>query len=517
MIWHSPPMLWLMPVLTGILLAISFPRAGLGYLAWVAYVPLIAFVFSAGSSARAFLGGFIAGFIALFALLMWIPDVLMRYGGLSPTLAWFAFSLLVSVLACYPAVACALTKYLTRRGGTACFLLFPSIWIVSEYAQSLSPFGGLPWILAGYSQSDYLNIIQIADITGIFGVSFIILWTGTAFVWMVTCKGNKRMAYAPMLGAVLLISACLMYGSISMRRWESVPAGFRAAMLQGNLSFDDPEPVLAEKFRDGYVRMADTLKSGETDLLVLPESPSPASFQYEDSYRRILANLAKRYSLGLIFNNIRNSETAGGSAYFNSAYFLDNNGALTGIYDKIHLVPFGEYIPLSRLFSFAQTITKDVGTFSPGKDVRVLKLGEHPVNALICFEAVFPDLVRRFVQKGSQLMVNLTNDGWYGDSAAPYQHLAIARVRAVENRRYLLRATNSGISAIIEPSGKIQASTGLLQEAIGTGHFAFIEEMTLYTRYGDVFVSLCAIILCAVWLFAEFHRAAIRNQRTMED
>ena len=147
----------------------------------------------------------------------------------------------------------------------------------------------------------------------------------------------------------------------------------------------------------------------------------------------------------------------------------------------------------------------------------MLKLGDHPVNALICFEAVFPDLARRFVQKGSQLMVNLTNDGWYGDSAAPYQHLAIARVRAVENRRYLLRATNSGISAIIEPSGRIQASTGLLQEAIGMGHFAFIEEMTLYTRYGDVFVFLCAIISCAVWIFAEFHRAVIRNRRTMED
>ena len=510
-------MLLILPVLTGILLTISFPRAGLGYLAWVAYVPLTAFVFSAGTSARAFLGGFIAGFIALFALLMWIPEVLIRYGGLSTVLAWFAFGLLVSVLACYPATACAVTKYLTRRGGAACFLLFPAVWIVLEYAQCLSPFGGLPWILAGYSQSEYLSIIQIADITGIFGVSFLILGTGTAFVWMVTCRGNKKMACAPLLGAFLLIAACLIYGRISLRHWESVPATFRAAMLQGNLSFDDPEHVLVEKFRKGYVRMADTLKPGETDLLILPESPSPVSFQYDDSYGRVLADLARRYSLGLIFNNIRNSETPDGSAYFNSAYFLDHNGALTGIYDKIHLVPFGEYIPLSRLFTFAQTITKDAGHFSPGKDVRVLKLGDHPVNALICFEAVFPDLARRFVRKGSQLMVNLTNDGWYGDSAAPYQHLAIARVRAVENRRYLLRATNSGISAIIEPGGRIQASTGLLQEAVGTGHFAFIEEMTLYTRYGDVFVFLCAIISCAVWVFGEFHRAVIRNRQNMED
>jgi apolipoprotein N-acyltransferase len=144
--------------------------------------------------------------------------------------------------------------------------------------------------------------------------------------------------------------------------------------------------------------------------------------------------------------------------------------------------------------------------------VRVFDLGGQPANALICFEAVFPDLARRFVRKGSRLMINLTNDGWYGDSAAPYQHLAIARLRAVENRRYLLRAANSGISAIIEPSGKIQMSTGLLREAVGTGRFAFIENRTLYTRYGDVFVFLCAIISCALWIFVEFHRAAMRNR-----
>ena len=149
-------------------------------------------------------------------------------------------------------------------------------------------------------------------------------------------------------------------------------------MLQGNLSFDDPEPVLAEKFRKGYVRMADTLKPGETDLLVLPESPTPVSFQYEDSYRRVLEDLARRYSLGLIFNTIRSSETADGSAYFNSAYFLDRNGTLTGIYDKIHLVPFGEYIPLSKLFTFAETITKDVGSFSPGEGCPSAEAGRSP-------------------------------------------------------------------------------------------------------------------------------------------
>ncbi len=510
-------MLFLLPVLTGLMLAGAFQRIGLGFVAWVAYVPLIAFLFRTGTSLRAFLGGFVAGYVANFALLLWIPAVLIRYGELPPVLAWIAFGLMVAVLSCYPAAACALTKYFAGRGGPAFLLLFPAVWVVFEYILGRFPFGGLPWILAGYSQSGYLGVIQIADITGIFGVSFVILFTGTSVVWMAACRENKIKAFAPFLLAMLLLSACLVYGAASLRRWGSIPANFSAAMLQGNLSFDDPEHVLGEKFRRGYVRMADTLRSGETDLLVLPESPTPASFQYEDSYRQILENLARRYPLGLVFNNIRSSDAPGGTEYFNSAYFLDGKGSLAGIYDKIHLVPFGEYIPLSGLFSFAETITKDVGSFTPGKEVRVYNLAGRPANALICFEAVFPDLARRFVRKGSQLMINLTNDGWYGDSAAPHQHLAIARLRAVENRRYLLRATNSGISAIIEPSGKIQASTGLLQEAVITGRFAFMAKRTFYTRYGDVFVFLCAIISCALWIFAGFHRAAKRDQRTMED
>ena len=510
-------MFMLLPVLTGLLIVLSFPPSGIGHVAWIAYVPLIAFVFNAGTRMRAFLGGFIAGAIWLFALLIWIPDVLIRYGGLSAALAWTAFTLLVSVLACYPAAACALTKHLARRGGTAYLLLFPAVWVVAEYAQSLSPFGGLPWILAGYSQAESAGVIQIADIAGVFGISFVILWTGTAFVWALNRRENIKRAIVPPLAAVLLVSACLAYGRASLRRWESVPAGFRVAMLQGNLSFEDPESVLEEKFRKGYVRMADTLKPGETDLLILPESPSPVSFQYEDSYRRVLETLARRYPLGLIFNNIRNSETGGDSRYFNTAYFLDRNGSLTGTYDKIHLVPFGEYIPFSALFTFVETITKDVGSFSPGDDIRVVKMGDHTANAIICFEAAFPDLARRFVRKGSQLMINLTNDGWYGDSAAPHQHLAIARLRAVENRRYLLRATNSGISAIVGPSGRIETSTVLLREAIASGRFAFIETRTLYTRYGDVLVFLCAIILCVLWILAEFHRTVVRNRLTTEE
>jgi apolipoprotein N-acyltransferase len=505
-------MLLLLPVLTGLLLAASFPKMSLGYLAWVAYIPLISYVFKAPTCLRAFWGGFIAGAVGLFALMIWIPQVLMHFGGLNGALAWLAFVLLICLLACYPAAACALIRHLMMRGGEKFFLLFPAIWILFEYAQSFSPFGGLPWLLAGYTQSDYPAIIQVADITGIYGISFVILCVSTSVVWLLFYRGKKLLAWSPFVASILLVAACLLYGKASLSRWEGIQGEFSAAMLQGNISNDDPEEVLSARFQRGYMQMADSLIRENIDLLVIPESPTPLSILNNSDYQEALKKRAGRYSLGLIFNTIRSEESGGSFHYFNSACFLDRNGALSGIYDKMHLVPFGEYIPLKKIFSFVELISKDVDSFHPGSSYQVLNVGRHPANAIICFEAVFPDLVRQFVGRGSQLIVNLTNDAWYGDSAAPYQHLAIARLRAVENRRYLLRATNSGISAIIAPSGRILSSTRLLREAIGKGRFAFLSDKTFYTRYGDVFVFLCAIISLGSWIIAGFHRTKTRSQ-----
>jgi apolipoprotein N-acyltransferase len=493
-------MLFLLPAFAGLLLVTSFPRADLGYLAWIAFIPLVDFVLRAGSVQKAFAGGLVAGFVEFFPLLIWMPPVLTRYGGLPLPLAWIAYGLLVCVLACYPAAACALAKYLVRRHGDMQVLLFPAVWVVFEYAQSLSPFGGFPWTLAGYSQSRFPGVIQIADVTGVYGISFLLVWTGVAALWLVREKGRGLRAWAPAGAAIALIAGNLIYGVVSMRNWGAMRPRYTAALLQGNISFDDPEPVLLDKFQDGYVRMADRLKPG-VDLLILPESPSPVNFESDARYRQMLEKLAGRFPFGLIFNNISDRGTGDNARYFNSAYFLDRNGSLTGVYDKIHLVPFGEYLPLEKFLPFLETISKDVSAFSPGDDYKVIRIGNHPVNAIICFEAVFPRLVRRFVRQGSQLMVNLTNDAWYGDSAAPYQHLAISRLRAVETRRYLLRAANSGISAFIGPDGTIRGSTGILQETICEGRFDFIAAESVYARYGDVFVMLCAIICCGslIW------------------
>ncbi len=505
-------MLFLLPVISGLLLFVSFPRIDQGYLAWVAFIPIAIFIDRSASVRRAFAGGFALGFVLAFASLNWMPTVLAHYGGLPSPLAWIAYALLIAVLACYPAAACGLTRSLIRWGGESYLLVFPALWVLSEYAQSFSPFGGLPWLVAAYSQSRFLPVIQISDITGVYGISFVLAWTGASAAWLTKKRGHGRSAWLPAGISIAMVVGMLVYGGASMRRWESPEPRYRVAMLQKNISYDDPHSVLVEKFGEGYARMADSLKTTGTDLLLLPESPSPVFFETDAAYRQGLATLAGSFRFGIVFNNVRIQDSGEISRYFNSAYFMDRSGKVDGVYDKIHLVPFGEYIPWKRLLSFIEVISKDVGSFEPGSSYLVARIDGHPVNAVVCFEAVFPDMVRRFVRQGSELIINLTNDGWYGDSAAPFQHLAIARFRAVENRRFLLRSTNSGISALVNPDGHIQASTGILREAICRGRFDFMTTETFYTRYGDVFVFLCAIISVGLALFSVLRGAGVHKR-----
>jgi apolipoprotein N-acyltransferase len=286
----------------------------------------------------------------------------------------------------------------------------------------------------------------------------------------------------------------VLYGAASLERLGRIEPDRTAALLQGNLAFEDPGALLAWKSREGYVELAAGLSGQPVDLGVLPESPAPLSYQGDAPYREVLRGLARRFTLGLIFNNTRFAGREESAEYYNSAYFLSAAGEEAGRYDKTHLVPFGEYVPLARLFFFAQSITKDVSAFTPGSALAPVVLGGHAIGGIICFESIFPDIARGLVRGGGELLVNLTNDAWYGATAAPRQHLAMARWRAVENRRYLLRAANSGISAVIAPSGRIESATPLFTRGVCVGRFAFLSERSLYTRRGDAFAWLCVII-----------------------
>jgi apolipoprotein N-acyltransferase len=487
--------LLLLSAASGALQFASLPLPGQGYLAWTSFVPLLLAVAGAGTLGRAAVCGLVSGMVRHFAVLIWIPPVLARFGGLSIPLAWLLFLFLIVMQSVFPTAACVLLRFGMQRSGAGFLLAFPLFWVALEYASNYIFFGGFPWLLTGYSQTEFAGIVQVADLTGVYGVSFLVAAVNAAVAHLWLNRGRARSVHAlwPFAAAAALCFAALVYGNLALRHWSRIPPDRRVAMLQANLPLDEPESSLALKFREGYQRLARSLPRA-IDLLVLPESPSPLTFQYDESYRASMLELARNFPLGMVFNNIAQSEDGPEPAYFNSAYFLDRDGRETARYDKLHLVPFGEYVPLRKLFFFAESITKDVSDFHPGSGYVTARLDGHPANAIICFEAVFPEISRRFARDGSELILNLTNDGWYGPTAAPYQHLTIARWRAVENRRYLLRAANSGISAVVDPTGRIRTSTGLLKEDICIGDFAFISGHSAYTRYGDWFSAVCAII-----------------------
>lgn len=497
----------ILPVLSGILAWASFPTMNQGYLAWAALLPLVLYMIRVKTAGRAFLGGWVVGTVQFLGLLYWVPQVLSHYGGLPVYGAWGLFTILAATLGCFPAAACALTRHCMNRGGSRFLFVFPPAWVALEYLRGLIPFGGFPWLLFGYSQIDFPSLVQIADLVGVYGVSFLIVWVNAALAWFLFGVERGWRRSAPLAVGGLLLAVCLVYGSAALNRWNQIQPQHRAALLQSNLTIDHPQEMLSRKYRQGYLEMADRLPSNGIDLLVLPESPSPLFYHQDGDYRETMKGLARRFPLGLIFNNVRFREVAGVPVYFNSAFFLDGNGKELGIYDKMHLVPFGEYIPWPKIFFFSETISKDVGNFHPGEDHLTVPLAGHPANVLICFEAIFPDLSRVFVRKGSELIINLTNDAWYGDTSAPYQHLAMTRWRAVESRRYLLRAANSGISAIIAPSGKIEMKTGLLREDTAVGGFSFLREVTFYVRYGWFFPILCVVISLLVLFRSRMRKA----------
>jgi apolipoprotein N-acyltransferase len=480
--------------LAGILTFASFPRLNQGYLAWTALVPLLLAINLAPGPGVAFASGLAAGLVQWSGLLAWIPPVMVRYGGLPLIPAWLLLVSLASLLAAYSAIACAITRYCTSYGRHNRLLVFPFIWVTLEAFRTYFIFDGFPWLLAGYSQTEWLALVQISDVTGVFGISFLVAWINAALAFLIIRRGRVFTGLWPLGLGTAMLAGCIWYGHNSLKEWRTTGAPFKAAMLQGNLAFEESQSVLAWKFQQGYLQMADQMKGAPVDLMVLPEAPAALSFQFDADYRRAMESLARRTSLGLVLNNVHYLQATEATHYYNSAYFIGSDGQVRGRYDKMHLVPFGEYIPLKSVFFFVQTISKDVSAFSPGDELRVVDLGNHRLSAIICFEAIFPQLSRRFARLGSQLFVNLTNDGWYGDSGAPYQHLQMARWRAIEGRRFLLRATNSGISAVVEPTGRIQASTTLLREAVCLGNFAFLDTETFYSRHGDVFAALCAII-----------------------
>jgi apolipoprotein N-acyltransferase len=485
---------YLPAALSGAAMVLIFPRAGMDYLAWVCLVPLIVSILCR-TQHHVMMQGIVAGTIYHIGLVYWVVVSMNTYGGVPQPLAVVLLAILSFFLSLFVALPLWSSTFIWKRTGIRLTLTLPICWVASEYIKSWF-LTGFPWELLGYSQFQNLRLIQIADITGIYGVSFVLLGINCAIATIVHALiVRRRFAILEPCCALVLMAACLFYGHTRMQEFHD-PVGPRltALLIQPNIPQDlkwDPE-YLNETMQRLF-HLSTTQAPDETDLIIWPESATPFFFQSDEGYKENVFRTLRHSGSWLLFGSPSYTTSGTEPSFFNSAFLLRPDGSEAGKYDKLHLVPWGEYVPLQRLFPFINRLVTGIGDFSTGAGMKLLPFKNTALATLICYEIIFPNLTRQFVRMGGHYIINITNDAWFGNTCAPYQLLSMAVLRAVENKRFLVRAANTGISAVIAPTGKILAQTELFTEAALPATITALDQLTLYSRIGDIFAGICLL------------------------
>lgn len=496
------------PALTGALLTLCQPtgfKVDFGILAWVALVPLLV-VLPGLTPIERFKRGLIAGAAHFLTGLYWLVYCLNTYGNLNLGSSFFVSLLLVAGETAYIILfALAWGWVQEKRPGIPMALAVPVLWVSIEYLREKTPFSGFPWMLMGYSQGKFPFVIQIADITGVYGVSFLIALVNAVIARAIIARRGGESLPAPgVIVAAVLLVLTLAYGKAQITKVSAQAAGsvpLKVSILQGNIRQDLKWSEQEETRIMGiYYRLTNEAAQGGAELIVWPEAALPFAFE-----RDIAGTQIARWLMSLNTYTILGSVDFTGPddkpQFTNSAYLVSPQG-VAGKYSKMHLVPFGEYVPFVGLFKFIDKITKGAaGDFTPGTEITLLEIPKGRMGLIICYEAIFGDLVRRFRKQGADLLVNITNDAWFGDSSAPRQHLSMAAFRCAENHCYMVRAANTGISAVVDPAGRVVAQTGMDEVRKLDAQVRMMPGSTFYSRHGDVFVMMVAALALAGLLF----------------
>jgi apolipoprotein N-acyltransferase len=533
-----PVRLWAMAALSSVLQVLPFPIAGPTPMwrtafCWVALLPLLWALCGGEREGRqltirqcAWLG-YLCGFLWYMGNCYWIYQTMYLYGGLDKPVAAGILVLFCLYLGLYHALFGGLFgAFRAYFGVQGALLLSPFAWVAVELARARIT--GLPWDLLGVAQVDNPLLTRLAPVTGAYGLSFVIAAINA--LWLVRIQVRERQHTRLVLtvaGVVFVVVYVLGLRQIQPPR---VRATATAMLVQENLEVGaaakGPEPSeqeLLESF--GYlsrypgesvllgipelrgtpsVRFVPKAAPRASDLIVWPESPAP--FQENDpAFRTAISGLAKEAGTPVIVGNIaidRTTANARGYYLYNSASYVTPQGEFVGRYDKMHLVPFGEYVPFAKLFFFAQNLLHEAGTFDAGGKQTVFAVNGHRYGTFICYESIFADEVRHFVEQGADVLINISNDGWYGDTSAAWQHLNMARMRAIENHRWLLRATNTGVTGSIDPYGRVvEAAPRHVRTSVRVG-FGYENDLTFYAKHGDLFAYGCALVTAAALAFS---------------
>ncbi len=516
----------LLPCASGLLLPLCFPKFELGLLAWVALIPLH-LALDQCSRRRAFWTGCLTGFIGFTGIMAWVVTAMTTYGKVPLPISYVILFLLTAYLALYVGLYSLsvvwLREFIPRYG----IMFAPCFWVTLELLRTYF-LSGLPWCLLGYSQYRELDLIQIADLTGVYGVSFLIVIVNLALaellLWLMPFFRGFHPARLPW--EILTTAATLMVLSWSYS--SSVLTGENRRLPTTSITVGVVQPNIDQAvkwdlaYRDQTMQRLDRLTAQlgtTTDLVIWPEAATPFILEREKEYQLQLIAWADRAKAPLLLGSPALRFYPDRRPYLlNSAYLLAPDGNLLGRYDKHHLVPFGEYIPLkSSLLFFLDKVVEGIGDFEPGPGSTVLSFtpksrgGGNPTSArpvrfgvAICFEVIFPDLVRKFAVNGAEFLVTITNDGWFGHSSAPAQHFAMVIFRSVENHLAFARAANTGISGFVDPFGRILEASSLFTEQAFQATIPVWRPRTFYSHYGDVFAYGCVIICALLCLFGYF-------------
>ena len=488
---------------SALLYALSFPKSPLFFLGFFFLIPMLYALDRKGKGKTT--GGFFLfftfSFLSYLVILYWIPRVMVRYGGMGQTLSILGLIMLAAALSLFNGIAGIFIKKTIEAPKKAVknnvekilpVFLIPLIWVGKDLVIE-KIFGGFPWCLAGYSQYTNLYFIQMAEIGGIHLVTFVLIYFNILFYRFIK-QGDKQTAI------VILVSFFSLYtvGYFLYRVNESKIRPLethRAGIIQPNTTNDPITWVERNKILQRLFKESEELAQKGAEFIVWPEhTVSIYPLQNKNHYQRFMDFVGSHVPLLAGFTDLK-----GANEIYNSV-ILFGKGKIEK-YDKVHLTPFGEYVLFRELLFFVKRITDEIGDFTPGAAVDNLVIDDHPVSTPICYEIIFPGLVREFISKGGELIITISNDSWFGDTSAPYQHLSMAVFRAIENRRYILRSTTNGISAVILPSGQIGYRSSYYAADRFIGEFKYIKRKTFFNCCGYLFPYFCLFLL-AVYIVA---------------
>jgi apolipoprotein N-acyltransferase len=488
-------------VISGVLLVLSFPRFDLSVMAWAGFIPLLSSLWKKDWR-ESFVSGFVFGMVYFFGTLYWVYHSINHFGGISFASSIIVVLFLSAYLSLFPAVFAMLFSQVFRKTRLPALFIAPVLWVSLEFIRSYA-LTGFPWASIGYSQYRFLSLIQVSDISGVYGISFLVLAVNGFFADLLLLRRRlKEMPLFPLssllAGAALLLIfmiATFGYGYWRLHQ-DRVGRSLVISVIQGNIEQDKKwEPIFQNEVVDIYTKLTEEALKKHPSLIIWPETAVPFLFGTDTANTERLIQFQKQTETSLLFGSVlAKSQTAGSYELTNSAVLLDKAGNKSSVYDKIHLVPFGEYVPLRKVLFFVDKLVVGIGDYVPGKQYLQSDTEIGRFSTLICYEVIFPGLVRKFYTHGGDFMVAITNDAWFGNTAGPYQHFGMAVFRAIENRKPLVRAANTGISGFIDSNGRILLQSDLFTRHVLTDTLKTDTSLTFYTKFGDLFSFFCLVV-----------------------